>query len=83
MKSLTASEARKDWFRLLDEVAAGEVIEVRRRGQRIVIRREPSPGEGVQTPDYGPVYGSSPVDEADRWGWGWEASGLAQGRDRV
>jgi antitoxin (DNA-binding transcriptional repressor) of toxin-antitoxin stability system len=30
MKQVTASEARKNWFRLLDEALDGEVIAVQR-----------------------------------------------------
>ena len=38
MKRLTASEVRKNWFRVLDEVAAGEGV---------VLERKPM-GEGTQ-----------------------------------
>ena len=40
MKRLTASEVRKNWFRVLDEVAAGEVVVLERKGQWLVLRRE-------------------------------------------
>ena len=40
MKNVTASEARKNWFRLLDEALDGEVIAVQRKGRRLVLRRE-------------------------------------------
>ena len=40
MKKVTASEARKRWFRLLDDAASGEVIVVERKGRRLVLRRE-------------------------------------------
>jgi len=40
MKKVTASEARRQWFRLLDEAAQGEVIVLQRRGRRLVLRRE-------------------------------------------
>jgi hypothetical protein len=39
MKKVTASEARRQWFRLLDEAAQGEVIVVQRNGRRLVLRR--------------------------------------------
>jgi hypothetical protein len=32
MKRVTASEARRNWFRLLDEVAAGAVVVIERGG---------------------------------------------------
>ena len=35
MKRVTASDARKNWFRLLDEAAAGEVVVIERAGTRI------------------------------------------------
>ena len=40
MKRLTASEVRKNWFRVLDEVAAGEGVVLERKGQWLVLRRE-------------------------------------------
>jgi len=43
MKRLTASEARRVWFGLLDEVVRGEVVVIERRGRRIVLRAEPTP----------------------------------------
>ncbi len=53
MKRVTASEARKSWFRLLDDVAAGEVVVIERKGRRIVLRGEsPLPADS-DLPDYG------------------------------
>jgi hypothetical protein len=40
MKRVTATEARKQWFRLLDEVAAGEVVVLERKGRQLVLRCE-------------------------------------------
>ena len=37
MKKLTASEARKNWFQVLDEVAAGEVVVLERKGKMILL----------------------------------------------
>ncbi|MCY4389867.1 MAG: hypothetical protein OXC18_22450 [Desulfurellaceae bacterium] len=37
MKKLTASEARKNWFQVLDEVAAGEVVVLERKGEMILL----------------------------------------------
>ena len=39
MKRVTASDARKNWFRLLDEVAAGTVVRIERRGTTILLQR--------------------------------------------
>ncbi|MGE0822782.1 MAG: type II toxin-antitoxin system Phd/YefM family antitoxin [Candidatus Binatia bacterium] len=74
MKRVTASEARKQWFRLLDEAAAGEVIVLERKGRRLVLRRE----EGKSTkpernlPNYKKLLRVPDADQADQWGWVWE-----------
>ncbi len=77
VKKVTASEARRQWFRLLDEAVQGEVIVVQRKGRRLVLRRE----------DVGKVKGTSAArgyrrllrvpraDQADRWSWEWTADG--------
>ena len=44
---MTATEARRNWFRLLDEVAAGEEVVVERGGRRIIIRRESDEGRAA------------------------------------
>jgi hypothetical protein len=85
MKELTASEARKRWFRLLDEALQGEVIAVQRKGQRVVLRREDlEQGRGVRPPDYRRLLRVPHPDDADRWSWQWRAPGrpLAQRRAR-
>jgi hypothetical protein len=71
MKRVTASEARKNWFRLLDEVAQGAVVCIERGGRRIVLRREPDAGEAATLPDYSALLQVPGVEEADRWGWSW------------
>lgn len=75
MKRVTASEARKHWFRLLDEVADGEVVVIERNGRRIHLRREPE--EGRDIPDYADlVRAGADASDAERWGWEWsEESG--------
>ena len=77
MKKITASEARRQWFRLLDEAAQGEVIVVQRKGRRLVLRREEvgkakaaSPGRG-----YRRLLRVPRVDQADRWSWEWKPEG--------
>lgn len=75
MKRITASEARRRWFEILDRVAAGESVVIDRKGRRIVIRREETPASEV--PDYGEIIrplGS--VDDADRWSWEWDEEEL-------
>ena len=76
MRSWSATEARKNWFRLLDEVAAGEVVEIWRDSKRIVLRCEPLE-EAAPAPDYRALIKSDAADQADQWGWSWdEDSGL-------
>ncbi|MFH1763089.1 MAG: hypothetical protein ABIF09_02750 [Gemmatimonadota bacterium] len=71
MKCVTASEARKNWFRLLDEVAQGAVVCIERGGRRIVLRREPDASDASTLPDYAALLRVPGVDEADQWGWSW------------
>lgn len=70
MKRITASEARKNWFRVLDEVAEGEVVVIERNGRRIQLRREAD--DVREVPDYSGLIGATgDAAEADRWGWDW------------
>ena len=75
MKRVTASDARRNWFRLLDEVAAGEVVRIERGGQTIVLRREERAAVREPAPDYSAVLRAPSADEADRWGWSWDEAG--------
>jgi hypothetical protein len=73
MKTVKASEARKHWFRLLDEAIGGEVIAVERNGHRVLLRRE-TPADrrsGVKAPDYKQLLKMSEVETADQWSWEW------------
>jgi len=75
MKSVTASEARKNWFRLLDEVANGETIAVRRNDKRIILSLEKRRKKAI--PNYKGLIGGADLDNADKWGWDWTpAKGL-------
>ncbi|MGH7468687.1 MAG: type II toxin-antitoxin system Phd/YefM family antitoxin [Longimicrobiales bacterium] len=72
MKRVTASEARRDWFRLLDEVVNGEVVVIERKGQRIVLRREPSSRRARERfPDYRRLIQAQDASAADTWSWEW------------
>lgn len=73
MKRMTATEVRKQWFRLLDEVAEGEVILIERDGARLVLQME-DPREASKIPEYRGLIRVSNPDEADRWGWEWDGS---------
>ncbi len=74
MKHMTASEARKQWFRLLDEVASGEVVVLERKGRRVVLRREDAKesAQAQRTPDYKKLLRAPDADHADQWTWEWQ-----------
>ena len=71
MKHVTASEARKNWFRLLDEVARGEVVALERNGRRIVLRSEEAEATASTGADYRALLRVPDAEEADRWSWEW------------
>lgn len=75
MKSITATDARKEWFRLLDEVAAGEVVVIERGGRLLELRRREPAHEVQDAPGYADVLRVPDADEADTWGWEWEGPG--------
>ena len=64
MKKITATEARKDWFRLLDEVAAGEVAIIERNGRRLRLAREEESSASPDVPDYSALIRAQALDEA-------------------
>ncbi len=85
MKHVTASEARKNWFRLLDEVARGEVVALERNGKQIVLRSEDDSVVSESPPDYRALLQVPDVDAADRWSWEWtgpEQELIPKTRDR-
>ena len=71
MKRVTASEARRNWFRLLDEVAQGAVVCIERGGRRIILQREPERDEETKPPDYSSLLRVPELDRADEWSWSW------------
>jgi hypothetical protein len=74
VKRLTATEARKNWFRLLDEVIEGEVVLIEREGARVMLKLV-EPGEPrAKIPDYKGLIEVPDLDEADQWGWEWDGS---------
>lgn len=87
MKNVNASEARKHWFRLLDEALAGEVIIVQRKGRRLVLRRDESrkSSNGRAGPRYKKLLRVPNLDQADRWTWEWDGpeKGLVSRRRRA
>jgi hypothetical protein len=74
VKSVTATEARKSWFRLLDEVAAGEVVLIERKGVRLLLKRAEQGEPSAKIPDYRGLIRVSDANEADQWGWEWDGS---------
>jgi antitoxin (DNA-binding transcriptional repressor) of toxin-antitoxin stability system len=77
MKRVTASEARRHWFRLLDEVAAGEIVILERKGRRLVLRIDEANSEAVlpTVPDYKDLLRVPDADKADQWTWEWHGPG--------
>ncbi len=77
MKRLTATQARRHWFRLLDEVADGEVVLIERKGRRIVLRREEQarPRGAPSDEDYGRLLTVPDLDRAETWRWEWVGPG--------
>jgi antitoxin (DNA-binding transcriptional repressor) of toxin-antitoxin stability system len=76
MKRITASEARRNWFQVLDRVAAGEVIVIERKGRRIVLQREDEGASAGPLPDYAALI--RPVADVNRaadWSWEWTEEG--------
>lgn len=73
MKRMTATEVRKNWFRLLDEVAEGETVLIERDGARLVLKVADF-GEPGKFPDYRELIHVRDAGEADEWGWEWEGS---------
>jgi hypothetical protein len=73
MKSMTATDARKHWFRLLDEVAEGEEVLIERDGARLVLRLA-EPRGLLPIPDYRGLIQVPDVQDADQWSWDWDGS---------
>ena len=72
MKQVTATEARKNWFTLLDEAARGEVIAIRRNDKNLILKLEKSKRV---TPDYAQSIDFPDADDAETWGWDWKGPG--------
>lgn len=72
MKYVTASEARKNWFALLDEALKGEVIAIERKERRLILMLHE---KKAVIPDYSGLIDFPDADEADTWGWEWKGPG--------
>ena len=76
MKHVTASEARKNWFKLLDEASNGESIAINRNGKKLVLQLEVRKRR-EKIPDYRKLIQIPDAENADKWGWKWtERRGL-------
>ena len=71
MKRVTASEARKYWFRILDEVASGTAVVIERKGHRILLQREEPAAASREIPNYSELIRVPDAERADEWGWRW------------
>ncbi|MBI3247056.1 MAG: hypothetical protein HYZ50_11190 [Deltaproteobacteria bacterium] len=73
MKRVTATEARKQWFRLLDEVACGEVVVLERKGRRLVLCREDARKETLERRrlNYDTLLRAPDAEQAAHWTWDW------------
>ena len=73
MKRVTVSQARKNWFRLLDEVIDGETVIMERHGARILLQldRQMPDERDKPAPDYSPCLRIHNVEQADQWRWDW------------
>ena len=62
---------------MLDEVAAGEVVVLERKGQRIILRREDkkTAKSKQQVPDYSRLLRVPDADQADQWSCDWQGPG--------
>jgi hypothetical protein len=72
MKYVTASEARKNWFQLLDQAAKGEVIAIQRDDKKLVLQLAK---RKQRIPSYKGLINFPDADEADTWGWEWKGPG--------
>jgi hypothetical protein len=72
MKHVTASEARRNWFALLDEAAKGEVIAIQRNDKKLVLKLQTKKSAA---PSYKGLIDFPDADIADTWGWEWKGPG--------
>ena len=70
MKHVTASEARKNWFKLLDEASNGETIAINRNGKNLALRLQTGK-KREKLPDYSKIIRAPDADNANKWGWKW------------
>ena len=72
MKHVTASEARKNWFALLDEAVKGEVIAIQRNDKKLILKLQK---KKAAVPNYKGVIDFPDADDANTWSWEWNGQG--------
>ena len=72
MKHVSASEARRNWFKLLDEAAKGEVIAIERNDKKLILKLQK---KKATVPSYKGLIDFPDSDDADTWGWEWKGPG--------
>ena len=79
MKYVSASEARQNWFKLLDEAANGEVIAIQRNDKKLILKLQT---KKQTVPSYKGLIDFPDADEADTWGWEWKGPGKMVPKNR-
>lgn len=73
MRQVSATEARKNFFTLLDWAAGGETVIIKRKGDSLRLIRE-KPRKKKASFRYGRYFHTS-TDKADSWLWDWDPQG--------
>lgn len=81
MKRVSATEARKNFFRLLDHAAGGAAVLIERKGTLLRLVREKLKHKKT-TPDYRKFI-KGPVEQADTWSWEWHPQQGLLPKDRL
>ncbi len=75
MRQVSATDARKNFFTLLDRAAEGEAVIIKRKGVFLRLIRE-KPHKKKVAFSYRRYFHNS-TDKADSWSWDWDSqSGL-------
>lgn len=80
MTQVTASDARQEFFRLLDAAERGEAVVVERRGVRFRLSLIPQEAQGSASSS--PIRVTDPDVLAGEWTWAGDEEGQIQFRPR-
>ncbi len=72
MKHVTASEARKNWFAVLDEGPKGAVVAIQRNDEKLILKLQK---KKAVVPNYKGVIDFPDADDANTWSWEWNGLG--------